>query len=67
MDLAGAEMLEHLHAELRRRGITLALAEARGPLRQELRAAGLEEPFGPIRENATITPVVREWTAAPQT
>jgi MFS superfamily sulfate permease-like transporter len=59
VDLAGAEMLEQLHAELHRRGIKLALAEARGPVREELRAAGLEQHFGPIRENATIAPLLR--------
>ena len=36
------------------------LAEARGPVREELRAAGLEEHFGPIRENATIAPMLRQ-------
>src|SRR5205814_6596920 len=41
VDLAGAEMLEHLHADLGHRGIELKLAEARGPLRKSLRAAGL--------------------------
>jgi MFS superfamily sulfate permease-like transporter len=61
VDLAGAEMLEQLHAELHRRGITLAIAEARGPVREELRAAGLEHQFGPIRENATIASLVRSF------
>ena len=41
IDLAGAEMLEQLHDDLAERGITLKLAEARGPLRNTLRAAGL--------------------------
>ncbi len=64
VDLAGAEMLEQLHAELHGRGITLALAEARGPVREELRAAGLEHLFGVIRENATIAPIVQQWLNA---
>jgi high affinity sulfate transporter 1 len=59
VDLAGAEMLEQLHSELKPRGITLMLAEARGPLRQSLRAAGLEDHFGPIRENTTIASILR--------
>jgi MFS superfamily sulfate permease-like transporter len=63
--LAGAEMLEQLHGELHRRGINLALAEARGPVREQLRAAGLEAHFGAVRENATIAPIVREWLPAP--
>jgi MFS superfamily sulfate permease-like transporter len=54
VDLAGAEMLGHLHGELRRRGVTLKLADAHGPAREALRAAGLEATFGPIRENTTI-------------
>ncbi len=63
VDLAGAEMLEQLHAELHRRGITLALAEAHGPVRKQLRAAGLEHTFGAIRENATIKSILTQ--AAP--
>lgn len=59
VDLAGAEMLEQLHAALRERGIELAFAEAHGPLREELRAAGLEQHVGPIRENATIAAIVQ--------
>lgn len=54
VDLAGAELLEQVRGELGARGIRLDLAEARGPLRQTLRAAGLEKHFGPIEENATI-------------
>jgi sulfate permease, SulP family len=60
IDLAGAELLEQLHAELHKRGTALVLAEARGPVREELRAAGLEEQFGPIRENATISGVLAQ-------
>ena len=65
VDLAGAEMLEHLHSELRRRGVKLRLAEPRGPVRESLRAAGLEAHVGPIRENTTIASIIREESAAP--
>lgn len=58
IDLAGVEMLEHLHRELAERGIKLMPAEARGPLRESMRAGGLEHCFGPIRENATIESVL---------
>jgi high affinity sulfate transporter 1 len=58
IDLAGADMLEHLRGELRQRGVELKLADARGPVRESLRAAGLEAHFGPIRENMTITSIV---------
>lgn len=66
VDLAGAEALERLHAELHRRGITLALAEARGEVRKQLHAIGLEKTFGPIRENATIASIVGPWLAGPR-
>ncbi len=64
VDMAGAEMFEQLHGDLERRGIRLVLAEARGPMREQLRAAGLQEHFGAIRENATIAPIVRQWLAS---
>jgi high affinity sulfate transporter 1 len=67
VDLAGAEMLEHLHGELAGKGIILALAEARGPVREQLRAAGLEKYFGAIRENATIAPIVKQWISGAKT
>jgi high affinity sulfate transporter 1 len=60
VDLAGAEMLEHLRAEMHKRGVELRLAEARGPVRESLRAAGLEAHFGPIRENTTISSIVHD-------
>jgi len=64
VDLAGAEMLEQLRADLAARGISLALAEAHGPVREQLRRAGLERHFGPIRENSTIASVLMESDAA---
>jgi len=64
VDLAGAEMLEHLRAAMGKRGIELKLAEARGPVREQLRAAGLEAHFGPIQENMTIAPMVAGWRAS---
>jgi high affinity sulfate transporter 1 len=64
VDLAGAEMLESLHADLAKRDIRLRLAEARGPVRSALRAAGLEHAFGAIRENVTISSSLEEPAAA---
>jgi MFS superfamily sulfate permease-like transporter len=64
VDLAGAEALEQLCSELKDRGIELVLAEARGPLREQLRAAGLERHFGAIRENSAIAPIVQRWLAS---
>jgi SulP family sulfate permease len=63
VDLAGAEMLEHLRAEMRQRGLHLKLAEARGPVRESLRAAGLEAHFGPVRENTTVWSLVHDASA----
>jgi high affinity sulfate transporter 1 len=63
IDLAGAEMLEHLRVGLAKRGIELKLAEAHGPVRESLRAAGLEAHFGPIHENMTIAPMIDAWKA----
>jgi sulfate permease, SulP family len=61
VDLAGIEMLLHLHAELKSRGIELRMADARGPVRDDLRNAGLEASFGTIEANRSVTSVVREW------
>jgi len=58
VDLAGAEMLLHLRGELQRRDITLALADARGPVRASLQAAGLEAHFGPIAPNQSIAALI---------
>ncbi|MDH4053112.1 MAG: STAS domain-containing protein, partial [Rubrivivax sp.] len=58
VDLAGADMLLHLRGELQRRGIEFALADARGPVRESLSAAGLEAHFGPIRANVSVASVL---------
>ncbi len=63
-DLAGVEMLAHLHGDLAKRGIALKLAEMHGPLRKILRAGGLEKEFGTIESNRTIVSVIREWQAS---
>jgi sulfate permease, SulP family len=63
VDLAGADMLLHLRGELQRRGIQLVLADARGPVRDSLRAAGLEAHFGPIVANASIASLLATRTA----
>jgi high affinity sulfate transporter 1 len=65
VDLAGAEMLLQLRTELQRRGVTLMLADVRGPARDDLRKAGLEAHFGPIEANMAIAPIIRQWQRAP--
>lgn len=59
VDLAGAEMLAHLRGDLARRGIMFELANARGPVRDSLRAAGLEAHFGQFEANTSIATIVR--------
>lgn len=60
VDLAGAEMLQRLHGELRERNITFALADVRGPVRESLRRAGLEEYCGTIAANMSIASVIAD-------
>jgi len=54
-------MLEELHEQLSGRGLTLQLADASGPVRDILRAEGLEARFGKIEPNMTITKVINRW------
>ena len=61
VDLAGAELLEELHHGLRQRGITFRLAEARGDVRETLRAAGFEQHCGPVVPVQPVATVVDEW------
>jgi MFS superfamily sulfate permease-like transporter len=61
VDLAGADLVDEMREDLQRRGITLVLAEARGQVRDALRAAGLEEHFGPIVSNMAIGSTIKEW------
>ena len=61
IDLAGAELLEELHHALRERGIALRLAEARGDVRETLRAAGFEERCFPVVPIQPVATVIAEW------
>lgn len=60
VDLAGAEMLLHLREELVQQGIAFELADARGPVRESLRAAGLEGHFGQIEANASVAVLLQK-------
>lgn len=60
VDLAGAEMLLHLREELAQQGIAFELADARGPVRESLRAAGLEGHFGQIEANASVAVLLQK-------
>ncbi len=63
VDLAGTRLLADVSDELKRLGVELKLAEARGPVRDVLRAAGLEQHFGPIEANTGIAAVIQRWEA----
>jgi anti-anti-sigma regulatory factor len=65
VDLAGAEMLLHLRGEMAHRGIDFELANAHGPVRAALHAAGLEKHFGPIEANASIASIIRTKGGGP--
>jgi high affinity sulfate transporter 1 len=54
MDLAGSRMLHDLHAELAARGIALRIINARGRVRDLLRADGLEGKVAGIDRTVTL-------------
>ena len=59
VDLAGARMLHELHAELVRHGIALRIVDARGAVRDLLRAVGLEAKVGGIARITTLDSLIR--------
>lgn len=61
VDLAGAELLEELHHALREGGIAFRLAEARGEVRDTLRAAGFEGRCSPVVPIQPVATVIAEW------
>lgn len=64
VDMAGAEMLRELHADLQREGIGFRVVEARSKVRDMLRLEGLEETLGHISRRTSLAQVVQEFTAA---
>ena len=63
IDSTAAQTLESLHAELRRRGILLALARVKQDLRADLRAAGLLDLVGEERIFMTLPTAVEAFRA----
>ena len=59
VDLAGSRMLHELHAVLARYGIALRIVDARGSVRDLLRAVGLEEKVGGIARITTLDSLLR--------
>ena len=65
IDSTAAEMLAALHAELRRRGVVLALARVKQDLRADLRAAGLLDLVGEERIFMTLPTAVEAFRSEP--
>ncbi len=66
VDLAGAELLLDLHATLRRRGIDVRLAEARGEVREALRRLNLIQANRLVEANQTVDDVISKWRVTVQ-
>ena len=58
IDLAGSRMLRVLHTELTARGIALRIVEARGRIRDLLRADGIGEIVGGLGRRTTLDTVL---------
>jgi high affinity sulfate transporter 1 len=64
VDVAGARMLRRLHEELAASGIDFKIVEAHGPVRDVLRAEGLEERLGHISRRASLSELLAETSSA---
>lgn len=60
VDIAGARMLRRLHEELSAAGIDLKIVEAHGPVRDLLRAEGLDQLLGAISRRASLADLLAE-------
>ncbi|HEX5105432.1 MAG TPA: SulP family inorganic anion transporter, partial [Pirellulaceae bacterium] len=60
VDIAGARMLRRLYEELAAMGVDFKVVEAHGPVRDILRAEGLEERLGAISRRTTLAQVLAE-------
>ncbi len=58
VDVAGAEMLKGLRAELRALGIRMRIVEARSKVRDKLRAEGLADQADPIDRFTSVADAV---------
>lgn len=64
LDVAGAEMLRTLHAELAKRGIPLCLVEARSSVRDMLRVEGVEDKVGRVDRFTTLADAIDTFQSA---
>jgi high affinity sulfate transporter 1 len=62
VDMAGAEMLAELHADMAASGIEFRVVEARSSVRDMLRLEGLEEKLGHISRRTSLAQAVEEFT-----
>lgn len=60
VDIAGARMLRRLHDELQSQQIDFKIVEAHGPVRDMLRAEGMEAIVGPITRYYSLAQVLNE-------
>lgn len=60
IDMTGARLLKRLYIDLKAKGITLKIAEARAEVRDKLRSENLEELLGQISRFVSIDDLVRE-------
>ena len=63
MDLAGVRMLAELYDTLGKRGITLSIADARGRIRDLLRAEDLDKKIAGVRHGQTLSDALRQGLA----
>jgi len=63
VDVAGARMLLKLHEELSAREIEFKVVEAHGPVRDLLRAEGLEEKVGVINRFSSLAELLNDQEA----
>jgi high affinity sulfate transporter 1 len=62
IDIAGARFLKHLYKDLKSKGITLKIAEARSEVRDILRSENLEDLLGHISRFVSIDDLVIQST-----
>lgn len=66
LDIAGAQMLRGLQEELAAANADLKIVEAHAPVREMLRAEGLEELVGSISRHASLAGLLDEQRETPQ-
>ena len=67
VDIAGARMLRRLHEELTATGVDFTVVEAHGPVREILRADGLEERVGSITRHDSLADLVAKLSPSSPT